>query len=95
MKKFGLIFGVLALLVFTTAGRAETWTDNFDTPQDYTVSLDGTIWDGLKLTGVAGTINACETTTYRAPSPSRRPPPKVTPTTPSCTRRYRPTPISR
>ncbi len=59
-NKFVLCFVVL--LIFVTVGRAEMVTDNFDTPQDYAASLAGTIWDGLKITGAAGTIVACETT---------------------------------
>jgi len=64
MLKTMLISAAVAgvALVFVPVGRAGTVTDDFNTPRDYAVMLEGTIWDGLKVTGPAGSIAACETT---------------------------------
>jgi len=64
MILFAAVGGVV--LVLASAGLAGTiYGDDFNTPQDYTASLAGTIWEGLKLTGGGGgggSIVACETT---------------------------------
>jgi hypothetical protein len=62
MKTISILAIAGLVLALASASPGAVYTDDFSTAQDYTVSLAGTIWDGLKLTGGAGTLVACETT---------------------------------
>jgi len=61
------VAGLIFAGVSPTLAGTFTFTDDFDTPQDYATSLAWTIWDGLKITGDGGSaasLAACETTSH-------------------------------